>query len=377
MTSAAGVFREAFGTSPDGVWAAPGRVNLIGGHTDYNGGLVLPFAIDQRTQAAIGRRSDGRVRICSAQAPGDLIEIDAAELEEGHPSGWGAYVAGVLWTLRTTAGFDIAIDSRISLGSGLSSSAALICAVGLGLNEILELGHSRRELARLTQRTENEYVGAQTGGMDQIASLLCTAGHALLYDAREDTIDQIPFDPVGAGLRILAVDTTVRHGHIYGTYSERRAECEEASRILGVDLLRSVSVNDLEPALERLGDARLIKRVRHVVTENQRVVDTAVALAAKDWSDTGRLLTAAHASIRDDFEASCPELDLAVDTLLSAGALGARMTGGGFGGTAVSLMPHQQADSAHVAVHAAFADHGFRPPRTFTVVPSAGARRIA
>ena len=218
VMSAVATFRRVFGFEADGVWAAPGRVNLIGEHTDYNEGLVLPFAIAEQTEAAISPRSDGHIRICSAQNPGEVSELKVSGLTPGLPSGWAAYVAGVPWALESDQGFDVAIDSSVPVGSGLSSSAALMCAVGLGINEMFDLGFSRREIARRTQRTENEYVGAPTGGMDQIASLLGTAGHAILFDVRADTTEQVPFDPAAAGYDVLVVDSMVRHGHAGGEY---------------------------------------------------------------------------------------------------------------------------------------------------------------
>ena len=280
------------------------------------------------------------------------------------------------WALESDAGFDVAINSSVPVGAGLSSSAALICAVGLGINDLLDMGYSRRELARRTHRTENEYVGAPTGGMDQIASLLCTEGHALLYDVRAATTEQIPLDPSAAGLQLLVVDTQVRHGHVGGEYAERRADCEQAAEQLGVGSLRDVAYSDLDSALDHLDSERLVKRTRHVVTENQRVLDTAAALATDDWTAVGELLTAAHASIRDDFQASCIELDVAVAMINDSGALGARMTGGGFGGAAIALVPDALADDAAHTVRVVFADNGFAPPNIFTVVPSAGAARI-
>ena len=376
MTKAANLFRSVFGAEAEGVWGAPGRVNLIGEHTDYNDGLVLPFALAERTEVAIRLRDDGLIRMCSFAVPNNVVGIPVKELAPGWPAGWGAYVAGVAWALESDVGFDVAIDSSVPVGAGLSSSAALICAVGLGLNDLLDLGRSRRELAKRTRRTENEYVGSPTGGMDQIASLLCTEGHALLYDVREDTTEQIPFDPSAAGLQLLAIDTNVRHKHSDGKYGERRADCEQAAKQLGVATLREVAYSDLDSALDHLDSARLTKRVRHVVTENQRVLDTAAALAADDWVAVGELLTGAHASIRDDFEASCTELDVAVAMLMESGALGARLTGGGFGGAAVALVPDAEAEGAAHTVRAVFADNGFAPPTIFRVVPSAGATRI-
>lgn len=377
MTAASELFRSAFEREPEGVWAAPGRVNLIGEHTDYNRGLVLPFALAERTEAAISRRNDGVIRICSAQKPNQSIEITVDALAPGRPAGWGAYVAGVPWALGTASGFDIAVDSTVPVGSGLSSSSALICAVGLGINDLLGLNLTRRELARRTRVTENDYVGAPTGGMDQMASLLCTAGHALLYDIGGDTTAQIPFDPAAVGLDVLVTDTKVHHAHAGGEYVGRRGECERAAAVLGVSSLRDIAGTNLDAALARLGDDRLRKRTRHVVTENQRVLDTADALRAGDWARVGALLIEAHASIRDDFQASCAELDLAVDTLVGAGALGARMTGGGFGGAALSLVPIEEVERARDDVDSAFAARGFAAPHSFSVTPSAGAQRIA
>jgi galactokinase len=351
-------------------------VNLIGEHTDYNGGLVLPFALAERTEAAISVRDDGVLRACSAQEPGEVVEINVAELHPGRPAGWGSYVAGVLWALDSGVGFDIAVTSEVPVGSGLSSSAALTCAIALGMNDLLEMGFDRPELARRTRRAENEYVGAPTGSMDQMASLLCTAGHALLYDTAADSTRQIPFDPDAAGLAILVVDTRVRHAHAGGEYVARRADCELAARRLELGSLREIEYPGLEEALDRIDDERVRQRVRHVVTENHRVIEMTGALGKGDWRRVGDLLVAAHRSIRDDFEASCPELDLAVDTLVGAGALGARMTGGGFGGAALGILPGDLVEVARGELESTFASSGFTKPNTFTVAPSDGARRI-
>jgi len=377
MTGVSGLFRTVMGGDPAGVWAAPGRVNLIGEHTDYNGGLVLPFALAERTEAAIRPRTDDLIRICSAQETGQIIEISLDDLAPGRPAGWGAYVAGVAWALDAKAGFDIAVDSTVPVGSGLSSSAALICAVALGINDLREMGLDRRELARRTRVTENSYVGAPTGGMDQIASLLCTAGHALLYDVAADTIAQIPFDPAPAGLSVLVADTRVRHANAGGEYTARRRDCELAASQLGVSSLGDIDYLELDTALARLTSDRLRRRVRHVVTEIKRVVETTQALGNGNWALVGELLTTAHMSIRDDFEASCPELDLAVDTLVETGALGARMTGGGFGGAAVSLLPADLVDGARASLTQAFSSHGYSTPACFIVTPSDGAERVA
>ncbi len=378
MTVQAGtVFRRVFGYEALGLWAAPGRVNLIGEHTDYNEGLVLPFAIAERAEAAIAPRSDGHLRICSAQEPGEIVEIKISGLTPGLPSGWASYVAGVPWALESPNGFDVAIDSAVPAGSGLSSSAALLCAVAIGLNEVFNLGFSKRELARRTQSSENDYVGAPTGGMDQLASLLSTAGHATLYDVRADTTEQVPFDPDSAGLSVLVVDSMIRHTHSGGQYRSRRADCEESASRLGVSSLRGVTVSDLSVALPQLGSERLAKRTRHVVTENQRVLDMVGALAQGRWARVGELLTEAHTSYRDDFEASCPEVDAAVAALIKSGALGARLTGGGFGGAAIALIESALVDEAKQSVADAYEQLGYAPATMFTVMPSAGAQRIA
>ncbi|MDJ0664727.1 MAG: galactokinase [Acidimicrobiia bacterium] len=375
--AAASGFRRLFGNDPTGVWAAPGRVNLIGEHTDYNEGVVLPFAIAERTEAAIASRQDGHIRMCSLQHPGEIVELKVRSLSPGLPRGWAAYVAGVAWAMECEEGFDLAIDGSVPLGSGLSSSAALTCSVGLGLNDLFGFGMTHRQIARAAQAAENDYVGAPTGGMDQIASLLCRSGHALLYDVRADTTEQVPFAPEAAGLSVLVVDSMIRHGHASGEYQSRRQDCEESARRLSVRSLRGVTVADLPIALEQLGDERLVKRTRHVVTENQRVLDIAAALARDDWERVGRLLTEAHESYRDDFAASCPEVDVAVEALLEAGALGARLTGGGFGGAAIALIGTDDIDDARSAVDAAYDERNYQPASMFTVMPSAGAQRIA
>jgi galactokinase len=376
MPTAGAVFRRVFGYEARGLWEAPGRVNLIGEHTDYNDGLVLPFAIGERTEAAIAPRSDEHIRVYSQHKPGAVVELKTSGLRPGLPSGWAGYVAGVPWALECDRGFDVAVDSSVPVGSGLSSSAALMCAVALGVNELFNLGFSHRELARRTQTAENDYVGAPTGGMDQIASLLSKAGHAILIDVRADSIAHVPFDPGSAGLVMLAVDSMVRHGHAGGQYRARREDCEESARRLGVPSLRGVTVGDLPVALRQLGEERLVKRTRHIVTENQRVVDVAASLTRGRWERVGELLTAAHVSYRDDFEASCPEVDLAVDVLLESGALGARLTGGGFGGAAIALISAEDVAPAAAAIEQAYAERGYKSAHTFTVVPSAGARRI-
>jgi galactokinase len=303
--------------------------------------------------------------------------VESGALAPGE-AGWQAYLAGVVWALREAGhdvgGADFVLSSTVPIGAGLSSSAAIECAALTALCDLHGLDIDLMSRARLAQRAENAYVGAPTGLMDQAASTLCTAGHALFLDCHTLAVQQVPLRIAEAGLAILVIDTRTPHSHVDGEYAARRASCEAACRILGVDLLREV--DDLDAALARLPELEA-RRVRHVVTENQRVLDAVAALAADDFTKAGALMTASHASMRDDYEITVPTVDLAVETLLAAGALGARMTGGGFGGCVLGLLPAGRAKAAAEAVESAFADAGFGAPVSFLAVPSPGARRIA
>ncbi|WP_037852770.1 galactokinase [Streptomyces sp. NRRL S-340] len=374
-------FAALYGTGPQGVWAAPGRVNLIGEHTDYNDGFVMPFALPHDTIAAVSRRADGVLRLHSADVPGDPVELRVADLAPESDKDWTAYPAGVVWALREAGhevlGADVHLTSTVPSGAGLSSSAALEVVVALALNDLYGLGLKPWQLARLCQRAENVYVGAPTGIMDQTASACCTQGHALFLDTRDLSQRQVPFDLAGEGLRLLVVDTRVKHAHSDGEYGKRRAGCEKGAALLGVDALRDVPYDGLDAALERLGDEEEIRRlVRHVVTEDARVERVIALLGSTGARAIGPVLTEGHVSLRDDFRISCPELDLVVDTALAAGALGARMTGGGFGGSAIVLAEETAVPSVTKAVEEAFAGAGFTSPRVFEAVPSAGARRL-
>jgi galactokinase len=369
------------GAAPDGVWSSPGRVNLIGEHTDYNDGFALPFAIAARVFVAASRRSDNVLRMRSVQAPARDTTVTLAELAPGTPGGWSAYVAGVVWAAREAGhpvgGVDVLVDGRVPLGSGLSSSHALECATAAAVSDLYDCRLDPDDLARLSLVTENDFVGAPTGMMDQIASLRCAEGHAILLDNRSLSVDQVPLDVISAGLRLLVVDTRVHHDNAESGYGDRRASCERAAKILGFTALRDVSVGGLETALAGLPDDELRRRVRHVVFENARVVDAAIALREADWTALAALMNASHASLRDDYEVSCEELDVAVDAARAAGALGARMTGGGFGGSVIALVPDAAVADVDRAVTSAFAAHGWDRPRVFEVTPSQGARRDA
>jgi galactokinase len=375
-------FADRFGHRPDGVWAAPGRVNLIGEHTDYNQGLCLPVALPHRTYAAVRLRPDGLVRAASLQQD-HAWEGTLDEVGPGRPEGWTAYALGVLWALRRRGievpGADVLIDGRVPLGSGLSSSAALECAVAVAYADLVaEVGElAPAELAAACVTAENIVAGASTGGLDQTIALRATAAHAMLLDCRDFTVDHVPWRVGDQGWRVLVVDTRAPHALVDGQYAERRRSCEEAAAALGVAALRDVAPADLPAALERLApDDVMVRRTRHVVTEIERVRQAASALRADDASRLGALMTASHTSLREDYEVSCAELDAVVETSLEAGAAGARMTGGGFGGSAIALVRHDEAPAIATAVTEVFAGRGWSAPQVLEAVPSGPAARV-
>jgi galactokinase len=372
-------FAELFGRESDGRWAGPGRVNLIGEHVDYADGLCLPFAIAERTVVEVAKRADDRLRLRSLSEQGGF-DGELADVGPGRPEGWAGYVAGVLWALRQdghpVGGLDLLVTDTVPLGSGLSSSAALECGAALAVDDLYGLGlggsvEGRRVLVAACRRAENDVVGAQTGGMDQAASLLGTAGHALLLDTHDESTRQVPFDPADVGLTLLVIDTKVRHSHADNQYGARRASVEKAAATLGRASLRDTTVAELAVL-----DADLLPRARHIVTEIDRVRRTVALLDAGRIAEIGPLLDASHASLAGDYEVSCPELDLACATARAAGALGARMTGGGFGGSAIALVPADGVDTVAGAVRAAFATAGYREPEIRATEPSAGAERV-
>ncbi|MEU9857461.1 galactokinase [Streptomyces sp. NPDC047974] len=379
MSVAAG-FEALYGAAPDGVWAAPGRVNLIGEYTDFNDGFVLPLALPHTTVAAVSRRDDGVLRLHSGDVDGGIVQLDVTDLEPLSGGGWAAYPAGVVWALREAghpvAGADVHLSSTVPTGAGLSSSAALEVVTALALNDLFGLGLTRPELARIAQRAENAFVGVPCGVMDQMASACAEEGHALHLDTRDLSYRQVPFDLAAEGLALLVVDTRVKHALGDGAYAERRAGCEAGARALGVRALREVDAAHLSAALDRLSDGTIQRYVRHVVSDNDRVVRVIALLDAGATRAVGPLLTEGHASLRDDLRVSCAELDLVVEAANAAGALGARMTGGGFGGSAVVLVEADRAEDVAAAVRKAFAGAGYAEPGIFPAVPSAGARRL-
>jgi galactokinase len=369
-------FRARIGREPTGVWAAPGRVNLIGEHTDYNDGYVMPFALAHRVLIAAAPRQDGTWSVTSLNNDSTKI-FQPADLQPGM-SGWQAYVAGVVWALQEAGhqvgGTDLVLTSDVPEGAGLSSSAALECAVLTALADLNDLGIAGLERAKLARRAENAFVGAPTGLMDQAAATLCTAGHALFFDCRTDEAEQVRFDTSSAGLEILVLDSKTPHALVDSEYAARRASCEEAAQVLGVPALRDVT--DLDAALDKLPDPVIQRRVRHVITENARVLEAVRVLRTGRIADLAPLLDASHESMRDDFEITVPQVDLAVETARASGALGARMTGGGFGGCIIALVPAGEAERIGHEIAQSFATAGYGPPAHFTAVPSAGAQRL-
>ena len=369
-------FLETFGVEPDLVAAAPGRVNLIGEHIDYSDGFVLPFAIKDRTLVAARKRNDSTVRIASAQRRNKIVTVDINKVKPGLKGEWERYALGVLWALGVRDGVDLLIDGHVPLGAGLSSSAALECSVATAMNHLFDLGFNLEELARLTQKAENQYVGVPCGIMDQSVSLMATQGSALLLDCRDLSTKNIPFDVASSGLELLIIDTQAHHALTDGGYAERRASCESVVGKLGIRSLRELTMEQLENSRGSLTETEFV-RARHAVTEMKRVLDCVQALSDSDFAKVGELINQSHASLRDDYTVSCPELDTAVDAALAAGALGSRMVGGGFGGSAIALIQASKTTETIKAIEKGFSSKGFKAPRFFTSLPSQGAELIS
>ena len=367
-------FEKQFGYRPLGVWSAPGRANLIGEHTDYNNGFVLPFGIDKRTYAAVAKREDNKIRVATSFSA-ELVEI---ELQDTKPEGldWALYPLGVAWVMRQglDSGFDLYLDSDVPVGAGLSSSAAVECSVALAINDLWEFGYSGQELALIGQKAENEVVGAPTGIMDQTASMLAQADSAVLIDCKSLETEVIELGFGAKDLVVAVIDTQVSHRHSDGGYKSRRDACELGATTMDVSSLRELNSADL-PKAKSLLDDLTYRRVRHIITENDRVLDTVSALKSGELEKLGPLFAASHASMRDDFEISIPELDLAVETAVRTGAIASRMTGGGFGGAAIALIASDKLLELEEAVAKAFEEAGFGQPRVFAVSASAGAKR--
>jgi galactokinase len=336
-------------------------VNLIGEHVDYNGGRCLPIALTQTTRARVTRRGDDRLRFTSGER-----EWTGAVGEQ--PEGWAAYVGGVLLALEATEGLDVDITSDVPVGAGLSSSAALECAVAIAVDRLLDLGSTPDQLVAASIRAESEFVGAPTGGLDQSIAVHAVQGQALLLDFADDSREQVPFDPTAHGLALLVIDTRVSHELTDGGYGSRRDQAWAAAEELGLTHISEAT----DEQVASLGDD-LRPRARHVVTENARVDSFVRALRADDWAALGPLMDASHESLRTDYEVSCEELDVAVEVAREAGALGARMTGGGFGGSAIALVPVERVAAVRRAVSAAFAARGWGQPAYLDSEPGRGA----
>lgn len=372
MSALEETFKELYGRKAEVTAEAPGRVNLIGEHIDYSEGFVLPFAIADRTFALIAPNNDGLVRIASQQRKNRIFTIDINDVAPGSAGEWEKYVLGVIWSLGVTTGVDILVDGHVPSGAGLSSSAALECSVAVGLNLLFNLGRSLEDLARATQKAENDYVGMPCGIMDQSVSLMGREGSALLLDCRDLSTESVPFDVASQGLELLIIDTQAHHALVDGGYAERRASCESVAAKLGIPSMRHLTMDLLQSRKSEITETEFI-RARHAVTEIQRVKDAVAALKASDFTTLGRLINESHISLRDDYTVSCIELDVAVDAALAAGALGSRMVGGGFGGSAIALIKADQIEPVKEAIKSAYSQKSFKAPRFFTSLPSAGA----
>jgi galactokinase len=373
-------FEQFTGRAADGVWAAPGRVNLIGEHTDYSGGLVLPMALPQVCAVAAGTRDDETITVHSLQRAGARAHYPIT-VQPGEVEGWAGYAVGIVWALRAAGhpvtGVDLVLDSRVPIGAGLSSSAAVGCSVALALRDLFNLPLAGLDLAAVARRCENDFVGAPTGVMDQAVSMMAREGNLYFLDTRSMQAQNVPFALDQHGLTLLVIDTGAAHELNDGAYASRRKAVEDGARLLDVPELRDVSVDDLDVALVRISDPVIARRVRHVVTENARVLAVVDVLSrGADPREVGPILTEGHASLRDDFEVSTPELDTAVSIAELAGAFGARMTGGGFGGSAIALVDTDNLDRVRSAVDSAYAARGYPPARYYTAVPANGARRL-
>lgn len=372
--------RDAFGVEPDGVWAAPGRVNLIGEHVDYNGGRCLPMALTRVTAAAVRRRDDDLVRLASTDPEAAPFEGTLADLGPGSVTGWAGYAAGTLWALQQAGldlpGLDLAVSSDVPLGAGLSSSASLEAAVAIAAAELAGRTDDealRHLLVRAAIRAENEVVGAGTGGMDQTVALLAEEGSALLIHTRDFRTEPVQLGLAEAGLELMVIDTRVKHTLADGQYAKRRADCDEAARQLGLEWLSDATEADVE----RLADPRLQARARHVVSENQRVDAVVELVRTGRVAEIGPLLDASHASLRNDYEVSAVELDVVVEAARAAGALGARMVGGGFGGSAIALIRPADGPAVAEAVAVACRERDLAVPATLTVTSGPAARRLS
>jgi len=370
-------FTEVVGTDPIGVWSAPGRIIIIGDHTDYNAGLSLPIAINLSAVIAVGVRDDGRVRVVSPL--GDTITVELTRCVPGSVSGWAAVPLGVLWALGGShggaPGLDIVIDSDIPAGQDFGATAAIASAVAVAVNDLWEIDLGRMELVQACQRGEHEMVGTPTTMVDTATAMFGETDSAVLVDCQLSEASVVPFAIAEAGLALLVI---VSEGHRLpsaATNQDRRASCQRAAGSLGVETLRDLAVDDL-PRVRETQDEETYRRVRHVVTENARVA-TVVELL---WSDgprvIGDFLVASYLSMRDDFDVHNSHSARSTQLAQRAGALGSRMTGGGLGGVVIALVPTELLSFVERKVRQAFSDEHLGEPELFVVTPSRGAHRV-
>lgn len=368
-------FRQRCPDGPGLLVRAPGRVNLIGEHTDYNDGFVLPMAIDRAIWIALQPNGSSEVQLYSLDFE-DRVVFDLNSLEHGGP-GWVEYVRGVAWALQQH-GFELrgwqgVISGDVPRGAGLSSSAAVELAAARAFAAVVDLPWDARLMATLAQKAENQWVGVNCGIMDQMISAAGQAGHALLIDCRslETQLAPLPEDT-----RVIIMDTATRRGLVDSAYNERRRQCEAAAAYFGVPALRDVSLRQFHQRADAL-ETVTRRRARHVISENQRTLQAVAAMQRGDAEQLGRLMNASHASLRDDFEVSSWELDLIVDMAQRRpGCYGARMTGAGFGGCAVALVQRQQVDDFITAVAPAYEDASGLEPAVYVTQASAGAQLV-
>jgi galactokinase len=366
-------FERKWGHAPSHVAVAPGRVNVIGEHVDYNGGWVLPAAIERYMVMAVRPRSDGKVRIADENFPG-VTEFSIDELER--TSDWSRYIRGVMFGLKEAGyeltGFDGYLDSTIPVGGGLSSSAAIEAATGLAMLAMIGEEMDRFELAKLCQTAEHDYAGVPCGIMDQAAVLNCKEGHLLFLDCEAESFEHAAFD--APDWRLMIINSGVAHELADGEYGKRRAACHKAAEILGVANLRQIALDDLDSALANESlDEEMVRAVRHNVTENDRTHKTVKALSEGEINVAGKLLNLSHDSLRDDYRVSCDELDFIAETAQHLpGVAGCRMTGGGFGGSCIALVHRDSVPSVAGSITTAYQKKFGHRPAIFKTAPERG-----
>ena len=375
------LYREKFGGVP--VWrtAAPGRVNLIGEHTDYNDGFALPMAIDRYTVVAGGFSATGRTTVFSEQL-GQLAELWSGEIETIESGAWSRYVGGVLHGFESLGhsipALNLVVCSDVPTGGGVSSSAALEVATACLVQQVLKSSLDGMEIAKLCQQAEHEYAGVPCGVMDQISSVFGRAGNLMLLDCRSLEIEHLPMS--SDDVAILVVNSNVRHSLVDGEYRARREQCGQAATSLGVSALRDVSPERLDqskPAMPEL----IFRRARHVISEIQRTLEAAEMIRQREWKTVGRLMYASHESLRDDYEVTCRETDLLIELAraigLDGGVFGSRMTGGGFGGCTVSLVRRDRAEATGQVLKDRYFEQTGIVAEWFVTAPADGALAIA